>query len=57
MTKTIRPSEARQGRWGTHVLTILIVALALAGIVWAATEFYGETTETPQTQTGTGAVE
>lgn len=38
----VNPTAARQGRKGTHLLTILIVALILAGIVgWAVGLFGG----------------
>jgi hypothetical protein len=37
----VDPSRARQGGRGTPVLMILIAALVLLGIGWAATEFYG----------------
>jgi hypothetical protein len=38
----VNKTEARQGRSGTHVLTILVVALILAGIVgWAVGLFGG----------------
>lgn len=38
----VTTTEARQGRKGTNVLTILIVALVLAGIVgWAVGLFGG----------------
>jgi len=38
----VSPTEARQGRKGTHLLTILVVALILAGIVgWAVGIFGG----------------
>jgi hypothetical protein len=41
----VNPTEARQGRKGTHVLTILIVALVLAGIVGWAVGLFGEPDE------------
>ena len=31
MTEKVTPTEARQGRRGTHVLVILLVSLALMG--------------------------
>jgi hypothetical protein len=40
--KIIPTNKARQGRWGRHVLAVLIAALALTAIVWAGVEFYGE---------------
>jgi hypothetical protein len=39
--KKISETAAKQGRKGTHVLTILIVALVLAAIVWWAVGIYG----------------
>lgn len=41
--RIIPENKARQGRWGFHALTILIVSLLLVFIVWGAVEFYGET--------------
>ncbi|MFN3766216.1 MAG: hypothetical protein ACK4R3_11660 [Aliihoeflea sp.] len=38
-------TEARQGRKGTHVLTILVVALVLAGIVGWAVGLFGSAIE------------
>lgn len=42
MEKKVDPVKARQGRWGTRVLTVLICSLILAGIGWAGLEIYGE---------------
>jgi hypothetical protein len=42
MAERIPPNRARQGRWGTQVLLVLVIALALAGAVWLGLEFYGE---------------
>jgi hypothetical protein len=42
MAERIPPNRARQGRWGTQVLLVLVIALALAGTVWLGLEFYGE---------------
>lgn len=44
----IEPEKARQGRWGWHVLTILVVGLILAVLVWLGVEFYGEQIDQPQ---------
>lgn len=41
MDKDVRSEKAKQGRWGGHVLLILIGGLALAMLVWAVVEFYG----------------
>lgn len=41
----VNPTEARQGRKGTQVLTILIVALILAGIVGWAVGLFGSAIE------------
>lgn len=42
MAERIPANRARQGRWGTQVLLVLVIALALAGAVWLGLEFYGE---------------
>jgi hypothetical protein len=42
MDKKIEPVKARQGRWGMHVLIILVCSLILAGIVWFGVEIYGQ---------------
>ena len=56
MTKTIPTNRARQGRWGYHVLLVLVAGLALAGAVWLGLEFYGEAIDTHSTdQSGVGA--
>ena len=47
MTKIIPTDKARQGHWGTHLLIILIVALVLAFVVWAAVDIYGQMIEPP----------
>jgi len=46
-------TEARQGRGGNRVLTILIAGLALAAVAWAASEFWGQSTAPPTEQTAT----
>ena len=38
----IPTDKARQGGWGTQVLLVLVVGLALAGAAWLGLEFYGE---------------
>jgi hypothetical protein len=38
----VSAEQARQGRWGMHVLIILICSLILAGVVWAGVELYGQ---------------
>lgn len=43
MPEKIPEEKAKQGRRGTHVLSILLISLVLALIVWAAVEFYGRT--------------
>ncbi|GLS30588.1 hypothetical protein SAMN04488498_10395 [Mesorhizobium albiziae] len=45
MTKTIPTDKARQGRWGSQVLVVLIAALVLAAGAWAIAEIYGEATD------------
>lgn len=47
MSKIVPEEKAKQGRWGRHVLVILIVALILAMIVWGLVEIYGEAIEPP----------
>lgn len=39
-------NRAKQGRWGVHVLVVLVVGLALAGAVWLGLEFFGEAIDT-----------
>jgi hypothetical protein len=41
--KTVSTNDARQGRWGWHVLIVLIAGLLLAFAVWGGVYFYGET--------------
>jgi len=45
-------TEARQGRAGKPVLTVLSAALILAAIAWAGAEWWGEATDPPAEQTG-----
>lgn len=40
-TTEVSTTEARQGQKGTPVLKVLIAALVLALIVWAAVEIFG----------------
>ena len=40
--KSISAEEARQGRSGVRVVAVLVVALALAAVVWVGLEFWGE---------------
>ena len=42
MGKIVSTDEARQGRWGRHVLIVLVAALLLAAVAWVAAEFYGD---------------
>ena len=49
MAEKIPTNKARQGRWGTQVLVVLVVGLALAGAVWLGLEFYGEAIDTRST--------
>lgn len=39
--KQVNPTEARQGREGKPVLTVLLVSIAAALAVWALVEIYG----------------
>ena len=52
MVKIIPGDKARQGRWGRHVLRILIAALLLAFVACGIAEIYGEMidTNTPASQ-------
>ena len=49
MAEKIPADKARQGRWGTQVLVVLVVGLALAGAVWLGLEFYGEAIDSEST--------
>lgn len=40
--ETISPVKAKQGRMGTRVLMVLLVALVLAFIVWIPVEIWGK---------------
>ncbi|GGA85719.1 hypothetical protein GCM10011491_11690 [Brucella endophytica] len=42
MAKIIDQQEAKQGRWGTRVLTILAASVMLVLVAWAIAEVYGE---------------
>ena len=56
MSKTIPTDRARQGRWGNHVLLVLVAGLVLAGAVWLGLEFYGEAIDAHSTdQSGISA--
>jgi len=48
MGKIVSTDEARQGRWGRHVLIVLVVALLLAAVAWVAAEFYGAAIAPPR---------
>ena len=50
MVERIPTNKARQGRWGSQVLVVLVVALALAGAVWLGLEFYGEAIDADSSQ-------
>jgi hypothetical protein len=50
MPERIPTNKARQGRWGFQVLIVLVVALALAAVVWVGLEFYGEAIDTQSTE-------
>lgn len=49
MARNIPASKAKQGRWGSQVLLVLIAGLALAGLVWLGLEFYGESIDSRST--------
>lgn len=50
MSKIVPEERARQGRRGTQVLTVLVVALVLAMIAWFVAERYGESIDAKPTQ-------
>lgn len=45
--------NARQGRAGVPVLTVLVAALVLALIAWSGVEWWGEATDPPEEKTHT----
>jgi DNA-binding transcriptional regulator of glucitol operon len=50
------PEErARQGRWGRHVLLILIASLILLALGWFAVEMFGESIDAQPTQLQTAS--
>ena len=49
MAERIPTNQARQGGWGSQMLVVLVVALALAGAVWLGLEFYGEAIDAQST--------
>ncbi|MCV0394082.1 MAG: hypothetical protein K5872_19275 [Rhizobiaceae bacterium] len=57
MTKKVNEEKARQGRWGFNVLAVLVVGLLLAMIVWFGAEMFGQSTETPRTESGVETIE
>lgn len=57
MDKKVREEKARQGRWGSNVLVVLVVGLLLAMVVWFGAEMFGRSTETERTQQTEGAGE
>lgn len=42
LEQKISATDARQGRRGTQILTVLVIGLLLAGVAWLGVEFYGE---------------
>ena len=48
MGKIVSTDKARQGRWGRHVLIVLVAALLLAAVAWVAAEIYGAAIAPPQ---------
>lgn len=42
MTKIINTENAKQGRSGNRILTVLVVSVTLALVAWAIAEFYGQ---------------
>ncbi|MCO6051611.1 hypothetical protein NGM99_17635 [Mesorhizobium sp. RP14(2022)] len=53
MSKIVNEERARQGRRGSTVLIILVVALILAAIGWFAVEYYGQSIDNQPTQLDT----
>jgi hypothetical protein len=45
MDRNIGSEKAKQGKWGSPVLLVLIGGLLLAGIAWGIAEMFGEATE------------
>jgi len=41
MAKEVKNEKAKQGRWGTSVLAVLVVSLLLAFILWGILEIWG----------------
>lgn len=52
MTKVVSEERAKQGRDGTRVLLILVVALALAAAAWVGVEIYGSMIDNAAQQQG-----
>ena len=55
MTKIVPEERARQGRWGRHLLIILVAALLLLAVGWFAVEMYGESIDGQPTQLQTSS--
>lgn len=53
----LEPTEARQGALGRPVLYVLVTALILAAVAWAAAEYFGKAidTQTPKVNQQTSA--
>lgn len=49
--KRVDGEDARQGRWGSRVLWVLIGGLVLAAVAWVGVEMYGEAIDPPQPAT------
>lgn len=47
MTKIIPEQKAKQGRRGSQVLMVLVAALVLTMVGWAALELWGEQIDAP----------
>lgn len=50
MAKVVTEERARQGRRGSQVLVVLVVALVLAMVAWFIAEKYGESIDAQPTQ-------
>ena len=52
---TATATEARQGRYGKRVLTVLVSALVLTMVAWGVAEFWGESIDTDPTASASTA--
>lgn len=52
MAKVVSEQRAKQGRDGTRVFIVLVVALALAAAAWVGVEIYGSMIESTAQKQG-----